>query len=77
MKTRSPTGLAELGRYAGLGMQFAASVLLFGAAGWWLDGRVGTRPWLFVVGLLLGAVLAFVSLLRAVANDRSSPPPPH
>ena len=67
---------ADLGRYAGLGLQFAASVVLFGAGGWWLDGRFGTRPWLLIVGLFLGAGLAFYALLRAVPTSRSPTDPP-
>jgi hypothetical protein len=33
----------DYGRYAGLGFQFAATMLLFGALGWWLDERWGRR----------------------------------
>ena len=44
---------ADLGRYAGLGFQFAATLLLFGAAGWWLDGKLGTDPWLLIAGIFL------------------------
>ena len=60
----------DLGRYAGLGLQFAASLALFGAIGWWIDRRLGTGPWLFILGLFLGAALAFVSLLRAVPRSQ-------
>ena len=70
------TTAAELGRYAGLGLSFAATVTLFGAAGWWLDRRLGTSPWLLLLGLFLGAALAFVSLLRAVPPFRRPPDPP-
>ena len=65
--------IEELGRYAGLGFKLAGSVVLFGAAGWWLDRKLGTTPWLLIVGVFLGAGLAFVSLLRAVPP--SNPPP--
>jgi F0F1-type ATP synthase assembly protein I len=69
---------AELGRYAGLGLTFAATVLLFGAAGWWLDRRLSTSPWILVSALFLGAGLAFYSLLRRVPHGRSATkPPPH
>jgi hypothetical protein len=55
-----------LGRYAGLGFQFAGVLLAFGALGWWLDGLLGTQPWLLIVGVFLGAAGAFLALLRAV-----------
>ena len=70
---------AELGRYAGLGLTFAATVLLFGALGWWLDRRLATGPWILVTALFLGAALAFYSLLRNVprgsGRDATKPPP--
>jgi len=67
---------ADLGRYAGLGLQFAASLALFGAIGWWVDQRLSTRPWIFILGLLGGAALAFVSLLRAVPSSGRKREPP-
>jgi len=71
----------DLGRYAGLGLQFAASLALFGAIGWWIDRRLSTGPWIFILGLLSGAALAFVALLRAVPPSQPrggprNPPPP-
>jgi F0F1-type ATP synthase assembly protein I len=68
--------VVELGRYAGLGLQLVATLALFGAAGWWIDRRLSTRPWLFIVGLFLGAALAFVSLLRVVPGSRRAKTPP-
>ena len=50
--------------FAGIGLQFAASVLLFGYAGQWLDGRFGTGPWLLIIGVFLGAGGAFYSMYR-------------
>jgi len=62
----------DLGRYAGLGFQFAGVMLAFGALGWWLDGLLGTRPWLLIAGVFLGAAGAFIALLRAVPGGRTS-----
>ena len=78
---RSRTTAVELGRYTGLGLQFAASQALFGALGWWIDRRLSTDPWLMILGMLLGSALSFVSLLRAVppsgqGRKRPGPPPP-
>lgn len=71
----------DLGRYTGLGLQLAASLVLFGALGWWIDRRLSTTPWLMILGMLVGSALAFVSLLRAVpptqkGKKRSGTPPP-
>ena len=64
----------DLGRFASLGLQFGLTLLLFGAVGWWLDGRLGTSPWLLVAGLVCGNVIAFFALVRAAASAKS---PPH
>ncbi|MBW3534222.1 MAG: AtpZ/AtpI family protein [Gemmatimonadetes bacterium] len=52
----------HMGRYAGLGLQLAMAVGLFLAAGWWVDGKIGTTPLLTIVGALLGAGAGFYSL---------------
>jgi F0F1-type ATP synthase assembly protein I len=52
------------GGMMGLGVQFAASILLFLLAGHWLDGRLGTRPLLLLAGALLGAGAGFYSMYR-------------
>ncbi len=64
------SALGDLGRHAGLGFQFAAVLALFALAGWWLDGKLGTQPWLLVLGCLLGAVGATIALVRAVPPSR-------
>ncbi len=66
----------DFGRYTGLGLQLVAALALFGVVGWWLDGRLGTAPWLFILGLLFGAALGFYSLLRAVPASRGGKRPP-
>jgi F0F1-type ATP synthase assembly protein I len=78
MSTRTPeeekeaelrTGL-DLGRYAGLGFQFAFTLIVFGALGWWLDRVWSTQPWLMIAGILIGAAGGFFAILRAVPPAR-------
>lgn len=57
------------GKYAGIGLQFAASVLLFLYAGQWLDRRFHTAPWGVLVGVLVGASAAFYSMYRRLMAD--------
>ncbi len=61
----------DFARYAGLGLQFAFTLVAFGALGWWLDSRLGSDPWLMVAGIFVGAAAAFLALLRAVPAPRS------
>ena len=50
---------------SGLGFEFLTAVLLPGAAGWWLDTKLGTAPWLMLIGGLIGFAAGLVLLLRA------------
>lgn len=63
-------GLGAAGRYAGLGLQFAASILLFLYAGQWLDRRMGTAPLFLYVGVFTGAGAAFYSMYRNLMADQ-------
>lgn len=53
----SSVGL-ELGLAVGLG-------LLFGI---WLDGKLGTAPWMMLLFLVLGLVAGFRNVIRAIAR---------
>jgi len=44
-----------LARFTGHGLTLALSIGLFLAAGWWLDGRLGTTPLFTIAGAMLGA----------------------
>ena len=50
--------------FAGLGLQFL--VLMLGGlyAGQWLDRKLGTAPWLLIIGVFTGAGLSFFSMYR-------------
>jgi F0F1-type ATP synthase assembly protein I len=69
-RQRGPALTPSVAQYAIAGMQFAAGVLLFLYAGQWLDRRLGTTPWLVIVGAFLGAAAGFLALYRKLNNDR-------
>jgi ATP synthase protein I len=56
------------------GLAYAAAFSLFAAVvsglgvGWLLDRWLGTKPWLMVVGIVLGAAAGFYELVRATAK---------
>jgi ATP synthase protein I len=62
-RSSAPQGVAA-GGVMGVGLQFAASILLFLLAGHWLDGRLGSGPWLLLGGAMLGAAAGFYSMYR-------------
>lgn len=41
-----------------------ASILFFLFAGQWLDRRLGTEPWLLLLGVFVGAGAGFYSMYR-------------
>jgi ATP synthase protein I len=49
---------------AGIGFEFLAALLVPGAIGYWLDGKFNSRPWLMLVGGLLGFAIGLMQLLR-------------
>ena len=63
-----PTGTSPA-VYAGLGLQFALAILLFTFVGQWLDRRLGTEPWLLLVGVFTGAGGGFYSIYRRLMAD--------
>ena len=57
-----------LGTYGTIGIELALSVFVGLFGGQWLDGKLGTEPWLTLAGLVLGAAAGFRSLWRVVAK---------
>ncbi len=52
--------------FAGIGVQFALTILVFVFAGIWLDRRFGTSPWLLLLCVFAGAGGGFYSMYRRV-----------
>jgi F0F1-type ATP synthase assembly protein I len=50
------------------GLELGLSVAIGALFGGWLDGKLGTAPWLQIVFLILGAIAGFRGVLRAVAR---------
>ena len=52
--------------YVGLGFEIVVPIVLGLLLGLWLDGRWGTRPWLAVIGVVLGIAAGFYNFFRVV-----------
>lgn len=63
------SSLASAGKYAGMGLQFALSILLFVWAGQWLDRKLGTEPWCLVIGAFVGAAAGFTAIYRRLTAE--------
>lgn len=55
-----------LSRYSYIGIFFGVALGIGVFAGSWLDGRFHTKPWLTLVGMLLGIAAWFRELYRIV-----------
>jgi F0F1-type ATP synthase assembly protein I len=58
--------MRKVAPFLNLGTTFAVTVGLGTAAGWWMDARFHTSPWLLLVGIFLGLAAAFVGFFRTV-----------
>jgi ATP synthase protein I len=56
------------------GIAYAAALTLFACVasltgvGWLLDRWLGTKPWLLVIGIVLGAVVGFYQFIRLTSK---------
>lgn len=62
LKGRSPW--QQLGFILSVAFVFPAALVVGGLVGWWIDGKLGTRPLFSLVFLGLGFVAALRELLR-------------
>jgi F0F1-type ATP synthase assembly protein I len=58
------TATPSIGEYAGVGLQFALTIVAFMFAGLWLDRTLGTSPWLLILFVFGGAAAGFYSIYR-------------
>ena len=54
--------------FAGVGLQFAASIVVFALLGVWLDRTLGSSPWFVIVMVLGGSGLSFWSMVRRITR---------
>jgi ATP synthase protein I len=53
-------------KYAGLGLQFAVSILAFLYAGQWVDRKLETSPLFLIIGVFVGAAASFYAIYRSL-----------
>lgn len=61
---------------AGLGVQFAVALVLFGYAGQWVDQRLDSSPVGLLAGVLVGAGGTFYLSVRRLSAPRKTASPP-
>jgi ATP synthase protein I len=60
-----------IGSFGTLGLEVVLCMLFGFFAGYWIDGKLDTRPYLSVLGLTFGIGAAIKSILRAVREMRA------
>lgn len=55
-------GIARAGT---IGIEIGVAVVVCMLAGSWADGKLGTSPWLTLLGVVLGTVVGLKAVLRA------------
>jgi F0F1-type ATP synthase assembly protein I len=60
--------------FAGVGIQFAATIVVGALAGVWLDKRFDTSPWLLIVMVFGGAGTGFWSMYRRLMASQKKGP---
>jgi len=58
--------LKTVSAYTHLGLTLALTTLGLFFLGYWLDGKIGSRPLLAIVGAFLGAAGGFINLIRTL-----------
>lgn len=72
---KSPDSDVSPWALAGLGVQFAVALVLFGFLGQWVDARLGSAPFALLFGVLAGAGGTFVLSYRRIIAPRTPRPP--
>jgi ATP synthase protein I len=54
--------------FAGVGLELAGLILLGLFAGQWLDKRLGTAPWLLILGVFAGAAAGIYNMYRILTT---------
>lgn len=74
-----PSAWVRAARLASVGLEMGVSVLIGWAFGYWLDGKLGTKPWLMLLFLLFGVAAGFRGMISAAkkamregSDDRGS-----
>jgi F0F1-type ATP synthase assembly protein I len=57
-------------KYAQVGLELAAGVGLGFWAGYWLDGRLGSGPWLMLLGAAAGLAAGFYLVIRELPSEK-------
>ena len=76
MQPTDRSTLQLIGQLSTIGFSFVFAIVLGFGGGYWLDGVLGTRPWLSFVGFFLGLAAGVLNVYRVMQfadKDRTRP----
>ena len=66
---RDPSTPPSGAQYAGAGLQFALTIVIFTFLGIWLDKRLHSSPWFVLICVFVGAAAGFYSIYRSLMGS--------
>ena len=74
MATTSQTTWQLIGQLSTIGMSFVFALVIGFGGGFWLDGLLGTKPWLSFIGFFVGLAAGVLNVYRVLqlANTTGS-----
>jgi len=69
----SPSTLRTLGQLSTVGMSFVLALVMGFGGGYWLDGWLGTKPWLSFIGFFVGLAAGVLNVYRVLRATSSTP----
>jgi F0F1-type ATP synthase assembly protein I len=67
LRKTTPSGGLSGADFAGVGLQFAAAIVVFLFAGQWVDKKLGTGGLFTIAGVFIGGGAAFYLLYRKIS----------
>ena len=69
----SPSTLRMLGQLSSVGMSFVLALTMGFGGGYWLDGKLGTAPWLAFIGFFVGLAAGVLNVYRVMRATAPRP----
>lgn len=70
MKKETWRDLREYAYFSSLGLQVALSIFIGLGLGYYLDGKLGSTPWLTLIGIGLGIAAGYRNIGLAIRKSR-------
>jgi F0F1-type ATP synthase assembly protein I len=67
LRKTTPSGGLSGADFAGVGLQFAAAIVIFLFAGQWVDSKLGTSGVFTIAGVFIGGGAAFYLMYRKIS----------